>query len=67
MTTVPGLPQGSAQWDYIAKDLAAVDRSVTPWLIVGFHRPYYTPSVRPAVVSLGVGRHLGLFGPFVQP
>ncbi len=37
--------QGSAQWEFMAKDLAAVNRSVTPWLVVGHHRPYYAPTV----------------------
>ena len=31
----PGAPMG----DWLAQDLAAVDRSITPWLIVGIHRP----------------------------
>jgi acid phosphatase type 7 len=31
----PGMPLG----DWLAADLAAVDRSLTPWLLVGIHRP----------------------------
>lgn len=34
---VDGSPMG--QW--LAADLAAVDKSVTPWVIVGIHRPLY--------------------------
>ncbi|TRX91135.1 hypothetical protein FHL15_007923 [Xylaria flabelliformis] len=30
------------QLAFLEADLAAVDRSVTPWLIVGGHRPWYT-------------------------
>lgn len=30
------------QLDFLAADLASVDRSVTPWLIVGGHRPWYS-------------------------
>ena len=30
----PGEPLG----DWLAADLAAVDRTVTPWLLVGIHR-----------------------------
>ncbi|KAH9844979.1 Metallo-dependent phosphatase [Teratosphaeria destructans] len=30
------------QLDFLEADLASVDRSVTPWLIVGGHRPWYT-------------------------
>ncbi|KAJ3018416.1 hypothetical protein HKX48_002917 [Thoreauomyces humboldtii] len=31
-----------AQKDWLAADLAKVDRKVTPWVIVGGHRPFYT-------------------------
>jgi len=31
----PGAPMG----DWLAQDLAAVDRAATPWLVVGIHRP----------------------------
>nr|POE58655.1 acid phosphatase [Quercus suber] len=30
------------QLDFLAADLASVDRSVTPWIIVGGHRPWYS-------------------------
>jgi acid phosphatase type 7 len=30
------------QLEFLAADLASVDRSVTPWLIVGGHRPWYS-------------------------
>ncbi|KAG8418063.1 hypothetical protein J3458_005501 [Metarhizium acridum] len=32
------------QLDFIEADLASVDRTVTPWLIVAGHRPWYTTS-----------------------
>ncbi|ORY15350.1 Metallo-dependent phosphatase-like protein [Clohesyomyces aquaticus] len=37
-------PFGGAnqQLDFLAADLASVDRTVTPWVIVGGHRPWYT-------------------------
>ncbi|RYC63540.1 hypothetical protein CHU98_g2680 [Xylaria longipes] len=37
-------PFGGAnqQLAFLEADLAAVDRSVTPWLVVGGHRPWYT-------------------------
>jgi len=50
----PDAPGGSAglesgpfgapnqQLNFLAADLASVDRSVTPWLIVAGHRPWYT-------------------------
>lgn len=36
--------EGSPQHRFITADLAAVDRSVTPWIIVGGHRPFYIDS-----------------------
>jgi acid phosphatase type 7 len=33
--------QGSAQYTWLAADLAAVDRSVTPWVFISFHCPWY--------------------------
>ena len=33
----PSAPMGA----WLARDLAAVDRSVTPWLVLGIHRPMY--------------------------
>ena len=36
---------GSEQFAWIVDDLKTVDRRRTPWLIAGFHRPFYTDSV----------------------
>ena len=36
---------GSEQFAWIVTDLKTVDRRRTPWLIAGFHRPFYTDSV----------------------
>ena len=36
----------SAQYRWAAADLAAVDRSITPWLIVISHAPFYTSNLR---------------------
>lgn len=53
-TNAPDEPYGSAglaggpfgytgqQLDFLAADLASVDRTVTPWLIVAGHRPWYS-------------------------
>ncbi len=30
------------QLEFLAADLASVDRAVTPWVLVGGHRPWYT-------------------------
>ncbi|EAW11058.1 purple acid phosphatase family protein [Aspergillus clavatus NRRL 1] len=39
-----GGPFGTStqQLDFLAADLASVDRTVTPWVIVAGHRPWYT-------------------------
>ena len=36
--------RASAQYAWLEADLAAVDRSITPWLIVTAHRPMYVSS-----------------------
>ena len=36
----------SPQYRWAAADLASVDRSVSPWLIVVNHSPYYTSNLR---------------------
>lgn len=43
--------RGSSQHSFVEADLAAVDRSMTPWIIVGMHRMMSAPSkdVRPVV------------------
>lgn len=31
-----------SQVDFLKADLAAVNRTLTPWVVVGAHRPWYT-------------------------
>ena len=31
---------GSAQWQWLAEDLAGINRSITPWVIVDIHNPW---------------------------
>ncbi|KAE8153035.1 Metallo-dependent phosphatase-like protein [Aspergillus avenaceus] len=38
------------QIDFLNADLASVDRSVTPWVIVAGHRPWYTTGSKPCDV-----------------
>jgi hypothetical protein len=38
---MPSSRTGSAQWQWLQADLAAVDRRITPWLLVMGHRPMY--------------------------
>ena len=35
----------SLQYKWLSRDLAAVDRSVTPWLIVMMHAPWYNSNI----------------------
>ena len=44
-STEVNFEQGSDQHAFVIADLAAVDRSKTPWVVAGFHRPYITPTV----------------------
>ncbi len=47
----PGAPMG----DWLAEDLAAVDRAVTPWLVVGIHRPLYETENYPGDFAVAAG------------
>ncbi|KAL6770803.1 hypothetical protein ACKKBF_B32745 [Auxenochlorella protothecoides x Auxenochlorella symbiontica] len=44
LNTEANFEPGSAQHDFAVADLAAVNRSVTPWVVAGFHRMMYTDS-----------------------
>jgi len=37
-----GFASGGAQKDWLQKDLAAVNRSRTPWVVAAWHTPWYT-------------------------
>jgi hypothetical protein len=37
----------SAQYDWLKQDLAQVNRTVTPWIIGFWHRPWYSSNVGP--------------------
>lgn len=37
---------GSRQYDWLEKDLMAVNRTITPWVVVEMHRPLYSKSLR---------------------
>ena len=44
MSTEHNFTEGSPQWIFLDADLAAVDRSITPWVIFGGHRAMYINS-----------------------
>lgn len=53
--------QGSEQWLWLQTTLAAVDRAITPWVVVTLHRPIYTTQLCETgdyVVSLHLRREL---------
>eukprot|EP00462_Mataza_sp_D1_P007978 CAMPEP_0175125140 /NCGR_PEP_ID=MMETSP0087-20121206/3154_1 /TAXON_ID=136419 /ORGANISM="Unknown Unknown, Strain D1" /LENGTH=290 /DNA_ID=CAMNT_0016406951 /DNA_START=656 /DNA_END=1528 /DNA_ORIENTATION=+ len=39
------MTQGSEQYIWLEQDLAGVNRSITPWVVFGQHRPFYGTSV----------------------
>jgi hypothetical protein len=41
LSTEQIMSPGSEQYEFLKGDLMAVDRSITPWIIVGWHRPQY--------------------------
>jgi hypothetical protein len=51
--TQPCLQPGSAQMDWLQKDLASVDRSATPWTFVVFHQPYVNSNTAHNMASEG--------------
>ena len=42
LNTYDDLDLNSTQRNWLLKDLAAVNRNATPWIIVGMHAPWYT-------------------------
>lgn len=42
MSSEHNFTRGSEQYKWLAADLASVDRAVTPWVVLGGHRPMYT-------------------------
>ncbi|KAF8307937.1 Metallo-dependent phosphatase [Clavulina sp. PMI_390] len=58
------------QYDFIDQDLASVDRSVTPWVVVAGHRPWYVANKSPCTICQAAFEDLfikhnvdiGLFG-----
>jgi hypothetical protein len=47
MSTEHDFGPGSPQFEFIANDFEAVDRVVTPWLVLLAHRPFYVDSEGP--------------------
>ena len=44
INTEADITPGSPQHEWLARDLASVNRSVTPWIVLGGHRPMYIDS-----------------------
>ena len=58
--------QASTQYNWIERDLQSVNRSRTPWLIVGFHRPMYISQLDYPDLSIGAKLQLHLEPLFYQ-
>ncbi|EDO41527.1 predicted protein, partial [Nematostella vectensis] len=58
MSTEHDFTKGSPQYQWLQKDLADIDRSVTPWVVIGGHRPMYTSQqiIGDYMISIGM-RH----------
>ena len=49
----PCLAQGTPQMDWLEKDLASVNRAVTPWVVVIFHQPYMNSNDAHSIATEG--------------
>lgn len=58
----PGSPMGN----FLAQDLAAVDKSVTPWVLVGIHRPLVETENYPGDFAMAAGLRTILEPLFLQ-
>ena len=57
--------KGSKQYRWIEADLKAVDKSLTPWTVVTFHRPMMTPEAG-SQFNVSVGMILNLEPMFIR-
>ena len=48
LSTEHDFTPGSRQYDWLERDLRAVDKTVTPWIVVAGHRPMYCSEDYPA-------------------
>lgn len=53
VATQPCLAKGSPEMTWLQADLAAVDRSVTPWVFVVFHQPYVNSNTAHSIAAEG--------------
>eukprot|EP00598_Pedospumella_elongata_P003477 CAMPEP_0184986014 /NCGR_PEP_ID=MMETSP1098-20130426/15281_1 /TAXON_ID=89044 /ORGANISM="Spumella elongata, Strain CCAP 955/1" /LENGTH=341 /DNA_ID=CAMNT_0027510165 /DNA_START=27 /DNA_END=1049 /DNA_ORIENTATION=+ len=51
--TQPCLAEGTPQMNWLQKDLANVDRSVTPWVVAVFHQPYVNSNLAHTIDTEG--------------
>jgi phosphodiesterase/alkaline phosphatase D-like protein len=49
ISTEHDLSPGSRQYVWLQEDLRNIDRSRTPWVILGGHRPMYTSEIDPGM------------------
>ncbi|XP_058961900.2 uncharacterized protein [Pocillopora verrucosa] len=60
MSTEHDIRPGSRQYTWLENDLKKVDRNITPWIVLGGHRPMYTSQkvLRDYIVSRGLQYYL---------
>eukprot|EP00164_Ancoracysta_twista_P016898 GFYU01028567.1.p1 GENE.GFYU01028567.1~~GFYU01028567.1.p1 ORF type:complete len:355 (+),score=133.72 GFYU01028567.1:160-1065(+) len=58
MSTEHDFTKGSKQNQWLEADLKAVDRSVTPWVVVGGHRPMYSSEEPENGYDYVIGQHM---------
>lgn len=58
ISTETNFTVGSKQWRWLNADLAAVDRGITPFVIVAGHRPLYTSSLQEDKFGAGLIEHV---------
>ena len=64
LSTEQDMRPGSKQYKFLLNDLRSVDRSKTPWVVVGWHRPMYVdqPAFKPftgdSVVAAKFRKHI---------
>eukprot|EP01099_Mayorella_cantabrigiensis_P003707 TRINITY_DN2796_c0_g5_i2.p1 TRINITY_DN2796_c0_g5~~TRINITY_DN2796_c0_g5_i2.p1 ORF type:complete len:480 (-),score=100.71 TRINITY_DN2796_c0_g5_i2:193-1632(-) len=66
MSTEHDFSYGSAQYNFIQKDFASVDRQLTPWILLTGHRPMYIDSTAYSV-NASDNYVAGLLRQYIEP
>jgi hypothetical protein len=58
--TQPCVSPGTPQYNWLVADLAAVNRAVTPWVVVTFHQPFVNSNTAHAIATEGMPMKLAI-------